>query len=191
MPIPNHEVKEDRGRKRKRGSSGNESTPGPPRRWRTDTKRRIYSFKLLEALRRLRRSSSASPPRVRVVREAADRALAAAARGRTRWSRAVLSGSRLLRLKARRRPGVTAACGRQRKSPALVMPERRRSSAPDIRRRTRVLGRLVPGCRKLSVPTLLEEALDYIAALQLQVRAMSELADMLSGSSRSARLGSP
>ncbi|XP_010914589.1 transcription factor bHLH148 [Elaeis guineensis] len=190
MPIPNHEVQEDRGRKRKRGSSGSESTPSPPRRWRTDTERRIYSSKLLEALRRLCRSSPASPPRARAIREAADRTLAAAARGRTRWSRAVISGSRLLRLKARRRPWVTAACGRQRKSPALVMPERRRSSAPDIQRRTRVLGRLVPGCRKVSFPTLLAEASDYIAALQMQVRAMSELADMLSGSSRSARLGS-
>ncbi|XP_038980169.1 transcription factor bHLH148-like [Phoenix dactylifera] len=188
MPIRNHEVKEERGRKRKRGSSGSEGTPSPPRRWRTDAERRIYSSKLLEALRRLRRTSPASPLRTRAVREAADRATAAAARGRTRWSRAILSGSRSLRLKSRRRPGVAAASSRPRKVAALAMPERRRSSAPDIRRRVRVLGRLVPGCRKASFPTLLEETSDYIAALQMQVRAMSELAEMLSGSGRSARL---
>lgn len=187
MTISNHEMKEDRGRKRKRGSCSSESLSSPPRRWRTDAEHRIYSSKLFEAFRRLRRSSPASPPGPRAVREAADRALAAAASGRTRWSRAILAGGRLLGLKARRRPHV-AATWRRRKA-ASAMQDMRRSSPPAIRRRARFLGRLVPGCRKASFPTLLEEVSDYIAALQMQVRAMSALAEMLSGSGLSARLG--
>nr|XP_019711152.1 transcription factor bHLH148-like [Elaeis guineensis] len=68
----------------------------------TDADRWIHSSKLLEALRRLRRSSPAMPPRTQVVREAADWVLAAVARGQTRWSYAILSGGCPLRLKARR-----------------------------------------------------------------------------------------
>ncbi|XP_073101288.1 transcription factor bHLH149-like [Elaeis guineensis] len=189
MPISNPEAKEYRGRKRKRGSSSESPHSPPRRRWRTDAERWIYSSKLLEALRRLRRSSPAAPPKPRVVREAADRALAAAARGRTRWSRAILSGGRPLRLKARRPRFAAIAAGQPRKGSTPAMPGRMRPTPTAIRRRAKALGRLVPGCRKASFPTLLEEASDYIAALEMQVRAMSTLAEMLSGSSRSARLG--
>ncbi|KAG1365313.1 transcription factor bHLH148 [Cocos nucifera] len=180
MPISNPEAREDRGRKRKRDSSSKSPHSPPRRRWRTDAARWIYSSKLLEALRRLRHSSPAAPPRTRVVREAADRALAAVARGRTRWSRAILLGGRPLRLKARR-PKTTFAAGRPRKGATPVMPGTIRRTPTGIRRRARVLGRLVPGSRKASFPTLLEEASDYIAALEMQVRAMSALAEMLSG----------
>ncbi|XP_008797469.2 transcription factor bHLH148-like [Phoenix dactylifera] len=182
MPISNPVAKEDKGRKRKRGSSS-ESPPSPPRRrWRSDAEHWIYSSKLLEALRRLRRSSPAAPPRARVVRRTADRALAAVARGRTRWSRAILSVGRPLRVKARR-PRAAVAAVRPRKGATPAVPGRMRPTPTAIRRRARFLGRLVPGCRKASFPTLLEETSDYIAALEMQVRAMSALAEMLSGSS--------
>lgn len=46
--------------------------------------------------------------------------------------------------------------------------------------RLRVLSRLVPGGRKLSTPTLLEETADYVAALEVQVKAMRMLVDRLS-----------
>ncbi|CAI0446542.1 unnamed protein product [Linum tenue] len=104
-----------------------------PRRWRTEAEHRIYSTKLLEALRSSRRSSSSASASGTLVRDAADRVLAAAARGSTRWSRAILASRRRL---------------------------------------TRVR-------KKAPLPNLLEEVGDYIAALEMQVKAMAALAEIL------------
>ncbi|XP_042410578.1 transcription factor bHLH148-like isoform X1 [Zingiber officinale] len=166
-------------RKRKRGSKP------VPAKWRTEGEQRIYSSKLIDALRRVRRSSASapsspsSPPsdhvRNREVREAADRVLAVSARGRTRWSRAILSRRTLrrrVRLRAcRPKPGSAACVSR-------AAAERRKS--PAVEKKTRVLGRLVPGCRKLPLPSLLEEVWDYIPALEMQVRAMNAIAEAFS-----------
>lgn len=166
----------ERERKRKRNAGGDsrvaEGAQAKPSKWRTRREHEIYSSKLLDALRLVR--SGGSRARGREVRDAADRALAVAARGRSRWSRAILACRRRA-LRARLR------------APALPPPAAS-SAQPALARKAKVLGRLVPGCRKLPFPALLAEASDYIAALEMQVRAMTALAQALSsvGSSSSS-----
>ncbi|XP_068667270.1 transcription factor bHLH149-like [Aristolochia californica] len=160
----------------------------PQTKWRTPAQEKIYGQKLLEAIRSARDSSQPSIPcPSRAIKDAADSALAHTARGQSRWSRAILSSQwrkRKLLLKmggkirrcyrsARRRPGKSRPTTTTMAVPAGKMEEK-------FRERLRVLSRLVPGCRKLSTPTLLEEAADYVAALQMQVKAMRVLADRLS-----------
>nr|CAD1840078.1 unnamed protein product [Ananas comosus var. bracteatus] len=196
MNLTSFEKAEEGGR----GGGGGEGESAPsPSAWRSERAQKLYSSKLLEALRRVRRNTAAAapPPRSRLVREAADRALAVAARGRTRWSRAILAKARAAprRLAASaRRPeigGVAASSG------AAALRRRRRRRRRGTGGKERVLGRLVPGGRRLSFPKLIEEASDYIAALEMQVRAMSALARVLSalgpdrpGSSEPDRTGS-
>ncbi|RWR95243.1 transcription factor bHLH147-like protein [Cinnamomum micranthum f. kanehirae] len=144
-------------------------------RWRTEAERLSYSSKLLEALRHVRRSPSpAAPAPSRAVREAADRVLAKAARGRSRWSRAILSSRLRLMRKAKKKKALTGSFQSREAGVGLRLPA--------LQRRVRTLGRLVPGCRKVSFPVLLDETTDYIAALEMQVRAMRSLAELLSGS---------
>ncbi|KAK9084378.1 hypothetical protein Scep_030849 [Stephania cephalantha] len=170
------------------------------KRWKSDSEQQIYSSKLLQALRRLRRRNASinspnsqsltqSPPRL-AVREAADRALAIAAKGRTRWSRAVLT-SRLMRLKLKkvRKPRSPPSSGGGARRSAAEVEIRRRAPAA-LERRRNVLGRLVPGCRRMSLPVLLDEATDYISALQMQVRAMTALTELLCSAGPSQLAGS-
>ncbi|KAG9457801.1 hypothetical protein H6P81_002309 [Aristolochia fimbriata] len=178
-PIPNIESRSSKTeRKRKKKEL----------RWKTETEERVYSSKLLEALRFVRRNPSTSSPAPspsRAVREAADRALALAARGRTRWSRAILASR--LRLKLRKTCKKTVAGSIRSKNSATSffrLPRAKR--IPALQNRVRTLGRLVPGCHKLSFPMLLEEATDYIAALEMQIRAMSSLTEVLTAAAAGA-----
>lgn len=170
---------DERDRKRKRSDSSSSGCPSSSR-WRSQSEQKLYSSKLLEALRHVRRSNPAAalPPRSRAIREAADRTLAIAARGRTRWSRAILANRTLKLRSSRRKPAGPS----RSKSSAGIGSSFPLKKSPVLQRKARVLGRLVPGCRKLSFPTLLEETTDYIAALEMQVRTMSALAQVLSGS---------
>nr|AZL19344.1 basic helix-loop-helix protein 1 [Actinidia deliciosa] len=171
--------RESKRKKRRKigGENHAEAVTTEKNRWKTATERQIYSTKLIEALRQSRRTSS-SP--ATAVRETADRVLAAAARGRTRWSRALLTSRLRLQLGHKK---VRVTGGVRWKKPAA---KKKREQV--LQRKVRVLGRLVPGCRKISFPNLLEEATDYIAALEMQVRAMAALAE--SFPAPSARLGS-
>lgn len=166
-------------RKRKKMESGTQKVKRGGR-WRTEAEQQIYSAKLVEAITKVRRSSAPATAvhRGRAVREAADRVLAAAGKGRTRWSRAIMTSRVGLRLRKRRK--VTVTGNNRLRKPAVSKHE------PPLKRRVRVLGRLVPGCRKLSFPNLLEEATDYIAALEMQVRAMTALAELLAGTGASS-----
>uniref|UniRef100_A0A0A9EJE6 BHLH domain-containing protein n=1 Tax=Arundo donax TaxID=35708 RepID=A0A0A9EJE6_ARUDO len=125
------------------------------------------------------------------MREAADRALALAARGRTHWSRAILA-SRRRRFQAARRARLRAPSSPSSRhvpanaSAAGSSAPGSGTNTPPLVRKAKVLGRLVPGCWKLPFPALLAEASDYIAALEMQVRAMTALADALSAVSSSS-----
>ncbi|XP_057539785.1 transcription factor bHLH149-like [Amaranthus tricolor] len=164
-------------------------------RWRSQAEQQTYSSKLLEALRQVCRRNPTSAPvsGSRTVREAADKALAIAAKGRTRWSRAILANRLKRRLanhkKAKVRPRLllsTSSTGSSRIIGENIKPQK----LPALDKRVKVLARLVPGCRKLPFPNLLEEATDYIAALQMQVRTMAALEELLSGSASGSSSGS-
>lgn len=183
----------DREKKRKRlsGESSTSSTPtASTSKWKTNTEQSRYSYKLLDALRRVRSATDSAPTSSRVVRDAADRALAVAARGRSRWSRAILS-SRAMKLNSarKRRPACSSRSNKTATAKANAIGAgslQMKRKKPAIERKAKVLGRLVPGCRKLPFPTLLDEASDYIAALQMQIRAMSALSQMLAASGGAA-----
>lgn len=70
-------------------------------RWKTESEQRTYTSKLIESLSQVSRNSTAPATltaRGRAVRETADRVLAVAANGRTRWSRAILRSRLRLRI---------------------------------------------------------------------------------------------
>ena len=168
-------------------------------RWKSEAQQQIYSSKLLQALSQVSLNSpSPSAPRGgRAVREAADKALAVAAKGRTRWSRAILTSRLKLKfIKQKRRRGSAAAVasvtGSSRsKKPRVSISKLKAKSLPAVQRKVKVLGRLIPGCRKQPLPVILEEATDYIAALEMQVRAMSALAELLSGTGSTSSSSAP
>ncbi|CAO2837609.1 unnamed protein product [Amaranthus hypochondriacus] len=164
-------------------------------RWRSQAEQKSYSSKLLNALRQVRRRNPTPAPvsGSRAVRDAADKALAIAAKGRTRWSRAILANRLKLRLKNHKKAKV-----RSRSPPQLPVTGNSRLFGENnqqqkltaLDKRVKVLGRLVPGCRKLSLSNLLEEATDYIAALQMQVGTMAALTELLTGSNSGSSSGS-
>lgn len=158
-------------------------------KWKSPAQQQIYSSKLHQALAKvnLRSPDSTAPRRGKAVREAADRVLAVTAKGKSRWSRAILTHRLKLKFRKHKRQRVTPAqapAGPARsKKPRVSVLRLKGKSLPAVQRKVRFLGRLVPGCRKQPVPVILEEAIDYISALEMQVRAMSSLADLLSSSS--------
>ncbi|XP_066313762.1 transcription factor bHLH150-like [Miscanthus floridulus] len=176
-----------------RTPKGGSTTP-PPRsqasKWRSGAVRGVYGRRLLDALR----ATGGGQPRA--VKAAADSALALTARGQTRWSRAILlagaacSRRRVLvkaggKVRRRRRPPLPVQARDNAAAAALLKGKGKEKDK--VQERLRVLGRLVPGCRKLPAPALLEEAADYVAALQMQVSAMRALTDALAA----AQLSSP
>ncbi|KZV36637.1 hypothetical protein F511_28586 [Dorcoceras hygrometricum] len=179
--------------------SNNESlTQTSSIQWRSDTQQQVYSSKLFQAIRQVQRGDSSAPKRNRAVREAADRVLAATARGRSRWSRAMLTNRLRLRFlrknnitkQQRKVAASTAGSSRPPRRPKVSVTRLKWKSMQTVQRKARVLGGLVPGCRKQPLPVVLEEVTDYIAALEMQVRAMSTLAALLSGSGSVDDLGS-
>ncbi|XP_073054573.1 transcription factor bHLH148-like [Primulina eburnea] len=170
-----------------------------PVQWKSDAQHQIYTSKLLQALRQVRENNNGSSPQKsasRRVHEAADRVLAATAKGRSRWSRAMLVSRLKLKLMkknniSKRQPSVMTAIttgnrSRPLKKSKVSILRLKSKSLPEVQRKTRILGRLVPGCRKQPLQVVLEEATDYITALEMQVRVMSALAELLSVSGSSS-----
>ncbi|KAK7246253.1 hypothetical protein RIF29_41115 [Crotalaria pallida] len=166
-------------------------------KWKTQKQQQIYSSKLRQALTRV---NLAGNRRGKEVREAADRVLAVTAKGRSRWSRAILMTSRLkinkFRKQQHKRRKITAssigpgpAQTRLKKQSRFSVLRLKGKTVPAFQRKVKVLGRLVPGCKKEPLPVILEEAIDYIPALEMQVRAMTALSQLLFGSSSSSSSG--
>ena len=199
-PVTNSDRARESSKRRKkkkfvatRDESQNHNADHGSTQWKSDAQQQVYSSKLLQALRQVRiGSSSTAPRRSRAVREAADRVLAVTAKGKTRWSRAILTSRLKLKfMKNKRRSPAASAAGGRPKKPRVSILRLKSKNLPAVQRKARVLGRLVPGCRKEPLPVILEEATDYIAALEMQVRAMSALAELLSGSGPSGSTLTP
>lgn len=157
-------------------------------KWKSEVQQQLYSSKLLHALQNIQPSTLPNTRPGKIVREAADRVLAATARGKTRWSRAILTNRLKLKFMKKSKKQRVAVSGnsRSRKKPNASIVKIKSKNLQAVQRKGRVLGKLVPGCKKQSLPVVLEEATDYIAALEMQVRAMAALADLLSGSRSSS-----
>ncbi|KAJ4956777.1 hypothetical protein NE237_013560 [Protea cynaroides] len=216
--ILNPETNTERSRESKKKRKKKPSNPSQSQnqtRWKSPAEQQSYSSKLIEALRQVRRnpspttspfgvpassSSSDSPCRAesiprggRAVREAADRVLAVAAKGRTRWSRAILTSRLKLKLKKKRkqRMNIPGNNRSKKRGGITILALKKDKKLPAVQRKVRFLGSLVPGCRKLSFPDLLEEATDYIAALEMQVRTMTTLTQLLSVAGDAAPTSDP
>ncbi|XP_013585657.1 PREDICTED: LOW QUALITY PROTEIN: transcription factor bHLH149-like [Brassica oleracea var. oleracea] len=160
------------------------------KRWRTNRVQQIYASKLVEALRRVRQRSNDGgkiTSAAREIHDTANRVLTASARGTTQWSRAVLATRVRASLKKHKKEKL-AGTPKPRKDTST---EKKRIKLPAVERKLKILGRLVPGCRKVTVPNLLDEATDYIAALEMQVRAMESLAELLAATAPRSTLIRP
>ncbi|KAF8051820.1 hypothetical protein N665_1663s0012 [Sinapis alba] len=179
-------------------------------KWRSEKQQQIYSTNIIQSLRELRISASAAvdpsaklaPPRGgggRAVRDAAYRSLAVTARGRTLWSRAILSKAVKVKLKFRKQnrsrnsnhPTMVSITGnnRLRKRRATVL-KLKAKGLPAVQSKVKLLSRLIPGCRKQPLPVVLEETTDYIVAMEMQIRALNAIISAV-GSSSAARPPTP
>lgn len=193
QPITSSNSDRSRRKRKKKSPSSVASSPSPSlQKWRSEKQQQIYSTKLVRALRELRisqPSSSSSIPRGgRAVREVADRTLAVAARGKTLWSRAILSKAVKIKFRKQKRQRIsnpvtsrliTTGSIRSKKQRATVM-RLKAKGLPAVQRKVKVLSRLVPGCRKQTLPVVLEETTDYIAAMEMQIRAMTAILSAVS-----------
>ncbi|WZZ56926.1 LOW QUALITY PROTEIN: hypothetical protein YC2023_057033 [Brassica napus] len=150
------------------------------KRWRTNRVQQIYASKLVEALRRIRQISNDGDtrhdrPSSRRVGSRHD----TVEHGGLSHSRP--SESEETQNGEDNRNSQTEKRYRDREEIKL----------PAAEKKLKILGRLVPGCRKVTVPNLLDEATDYIAALEMQVRAMESLAELLAAAAPRSTLTRP
>jgi acetyl-CoA carboxylase beta subunit len=153
-------------------------------KWKSQAQQQIYSNKLRQALTRV------NTRRGKAIREAADKALAMTAKGKTRWSRAILTTRLKLKFrKKKQKQRLTASPLNRSKKSRINVLRLKGKVVPSVQRKVKFLGGLVPGCKKEPLPVILEEAIDYIPALEMQVRAMSALFNLLSASTSGGGAG--
>ncbi|KAK4766878.1 hypothetical protein SAY86_014629 [Trapa natans] len=192
-PLTVSNARPDRMRKKRKARAHPQAQPRalPQAQWKTEAQQRAYSSKLLQALARARIRGGGT-----AVRQAADRALASAAKGKSRWSQAILT-ARGNRVKLQKQRSKRVQVGAAATGKGALPPRKARLSVMRLKKgrtrtsteeqwKARVLGRLVPGCRKEPLPVILEEAFDYIEALEMQVKAMNTLALLLCGAGTSS-----
>ena len=165
-------------------------------KWKSEAQQQIYSSKLFQTLSQVHLSPP--PPsatatatwRGRTVREAADKVLAVMAKGKTRWSYAILKNQQRQKFQKKHRKQQRVVSdiwtSQSPKMPKVGYFRLKGKSLSAVERKVRLLGRLVPGCRKQPLEVILDEAASYIAALEMQVRAMSTLTKLLSDSTSSS-----
>ncbi|KAF8080536.1 hypothetical protein N665_0936s0014 [Sinapis alba] len=191
--------------RRKRKKKQPSPPPSPPsvQIWRSEKQQHIYSTNIIQSLRELRISAAADqspslPPRGGgiAVRDAAYRSLAVTARGRTLWSRAILSKAVKVKLKFRKQnrprnsnpsPTITGN-NRLRKKRATVL-RLKAKGLPAVQSKVKLLSRLIPGCRKQPLPVVLEETTDYIVAMEMQIRALNAIISAVGSGSSAAETG--
>uniref|UniRef100_A0A1J3CDL0 BHLH domain-containing protein n=1 Tax=Noccaea caerulescens TaxID=107243 RepID=A0A1J3CDL0_NOCCA len=167
-------------------------------KWRSEKQQQIYSTNIVQALRDLRISADNNPsPRGGgiAVRDAAYRSLAVTARGRTLWSRAILSKAVKVKLKFRKQnrprisnpPSMVSITGNNRlKKKRATVLRLKAKGLPAVQRKVKLLCRLIPGCRKQPLPVVLEETTDYIVAMEMQIRALNAIISAVGSASSSA-----
>lgn len=162
---------------------------------------RIFLTHFLPALRKIKKRCFSIAQRQRAIRFAADMFLVQGSNKDkcSAWSRALnlqlmrrektittmkmkkspLSRNRSIMVAKRMRLGSHHS----RFGESLDIKTGGRDDHGAIERRLRILGRLVPGGRKMGVDTLLQETADYIWNIQMQVKAMAVLVDFYAANS--------
>ncbi|CAF2073004.1 hypothetical protein HID58_042213 [Brassica napus] len=207
-PLTNHPTAgssyDQSRRKRKKKptspSPSHSSSQSLVQKWRSEKQQQIYSTNIIQSLRELRISAATDAsgklsPRGGgiAVRDAAYRSLAVTARGRTLWSRAILSKAVKVKLKFRKHnrlrtsnppPTVVSITGNSRlkKKRATVLRLKGKGFTA-VQRKVKLLSRLIPGCRKQPLPVVLEETTDYIVAMEMQIRALNAIISAVGSSS--------
>ncbi|KAG2315246.1 hypothetical protein Bca4012_066047 [Brassica carinata] len=191
-------------RKRKKKQPSPPPSQSSVQIWRSEKQQQIYSTNIIQSLRELRINAVADqspslPPRGGgiAVRDAAYRSLAVTARGRTLWSRAILSKAVKVKLKFRKQnrprnsnppPPTITGNNRLRKKRATVL-RLKAKGLPAVQSKVKLLSRLIPGCRKQPLPVILEETTDYIVAMEMQIRALNAIISAVGSGSSAAEAG--
>ncbi|EFH46435.1 hypothetical protein ARALYDRAFT_915148 [Arabidopsis lyrata subsp. lyrata] len=184
-PVTNQSSGYDQSRrKRKKKQPQQPPSQSSVEKWRSEKQQQIYSTNIIQSLRKLRISSAVKPPSPRgggiAVRDAAYRSLAVTARGRTLWSRALLSKAVKLKFRKQNRMrnsncAITGNNNNRLKKKRATVLRLKGKGLPAVQRKVKLLSRLIPGCRKQPLPVVLEETTDYIVAMEMQIRALNAL----------------